>query len=271
MPELVQDPQRERGSRSVIRTGIRPTAAPYFFAPEEIEIVGKPRRVSGLFIDGGVTPHNNPAFQLYLLATLPGHGFDWPTGDDKILVTSVGTGSLVNDTNTARLKKLPSALAAKEALTSMISGAEDMGEMLMQLISEPEDPDLIDSELGYLKGVLLTNEARCSYQRFQTRLIADVLRQDLGLALTTKQIDTVRNMTDSDGLQIAYEIGQAIADRKVKESHFPAVFDLPPAHNPHGPEDEEPPAQMPLPPVAASMSRTKVMQKIKALAPSARR
>ena len=63
-------------------------AAPYFFEPEEIR-VGEKRF---LFYDGGLTSLNNPAFKLFQMATLPEYRLEWPTGADKLLLVSVGTG-----------------------------------------------------------------------------------------------------------------------------------------------------------------------------------
>ena len=47
----------------------------------------------GLFIDGGVTPFNNPSLALFQMATFQSFGICWPTGPDKLTVTSVGTGT----------------------------------------------------------------------------------------------------------------------------------------------------------------------------------
>ena len=67
------------------------TAAPYYFAPHQIQIVsGDP---PGLFVDGGVSPHNNPALAMFEVATIPAYGFGWPVGAENLLVVSVGTGS----------------------------------------------------------------------------------------------------------------------------------------------------------------------------------
>jgi uncharacterized protein len=41
------------------------TAAPTFFPPEVITIEGQ----AFVFVDGGVTMYNNPAFQMFLMAT----------------------------------------------------------------------------------------------------------------------------------------------------------------------------------------------------------
>jgi patatin-like phospholipase/acyl hydrolase len=65
------------------------TAAPTYFAPERLEVA---RGITGTFVDGGVSPHNNPALLLFLLATMRGYGFRWPIGADRLMLLSVGTG-----------------------------------------------------------------------------------------------------------------------------------------------------------------------------------
>ena len=47
------------------------TAAPTYFPPEVIDIGGGQQFV---FVDGGVTMYNNPAFQLFLMATVEAYG-----------------------------------------------------------------------------------------------------------------------------------------------------------------------------------------------------
>ena len=72
------------------------TAAPTYFPPEVFQ-VGKRQFV---FVDGGITMYNNPAFQLFLMATLdrywhfaPEGRQGWRTGVDRMLLVSVGTGT----------------------------------------------------------------------------------------------------------------------------------------------------------------------------------
>jgi len=64
------------------------TAAPVYFPPEEIDF-GDQRF---LFVDGAVTMYNNPAFLLFSMATLESYRLQWPVGEDKLLLVSVGTG-----------------------------------------------------------------------------------------------------------------------------------------------------------------------------------
>ena len=70
-------------------------AAPHYFDPELIAIVeGRP---PGLFLDGAVTPHNNPSLALFLTAVLPAYGLNWALGADQLRIVSIGTGTLSSD------------------------------------------------------------------------------------------------------------------------------------------------------------------------------
>ena len=72
------------------------TAAPVFFPPEVIQWDRKdpdnPKK-SFVFVDGGMTPYNNPAFLLFRMATLPEYRLGWPTGERNLMLVSVGTGA----------------------------------------------------------------------------------------------------------------------------------------------------------------------------------
>jgi hypothetical protein len=69
------------------------TAAPVFFPPEILAWDSADPKKTFVFADGGVTPHNNPAFLLYRMATEPAYRLGWPTGEDRLLIVSVGTGA----------------------------------------------------------------------------------------------------------------------------------------------------------------------------------
>jgi hypothetical protein len=45
-----------------------------------------------VFVDG-ITTYNNPSFQAFLMATLEPYKMNWLTGENKLLVVSIGTGS----------------------------------------------------------------------------------------------------------------------------------------------------------------------------------
>jgi len=65
------------------------TAAPVYFPPEVVTV----GRHDFVFVDGGLTMYNNPAFQLFLMATLDVYRLSWRATESDLLVVSVGTGS----------------------------------------------------------------------------------------------------------------------------------------------------------------------------------
>ena len=69
------------------------TAAPVFFPPETLQWDPADPSKTFVFVDGGVTPHNNPAFLLYRMATEPAYRLNWKTGEKNLLLVSIGTGA----------------------------------------------------------------------------------------------------------------------------------------------------------------------------------
>lgn len=69
------------------------TAAPVYFPPEVVHLDSENPSHAMTFVDGGMTPYNNPAFLLYRMATQPAYELRWPAGERNLLVVSVGTGS----------------------------------------------------------------------------------------------------------------------------------------------------------------------------------
>jgi uncharacterized protein len=101
------------------------TAAPVYFPPEKINLGGREH----VFVDGGITPYNNPSLLLFLMATLPAYKLGWETGLDKMLLVSVGTGRV--DTGIASLRRkhmgmLFHAISLPDALMDSINVEQDM-------------------------------------------------------------------------------------------------------------------------------------------------
>jgi len=69
------------------------TAAPVYFPPEVLQWDQADPSKTFVFVDGGVTPYNNPAFLLYRTATEPAYKLNWKKGEDNLLLISVGTGA----------------------------------------------------------------------------------------------------------------------------------------------------------------------------------
>jgi len=69
------------------------TAAPVYFPPEVVQWDPTDPSKTFVFVDGGVTPYNNPAFLLYRMATEPAYRLNWKKGEDNLLILSIGTGA----------------------------------------------------------------------------------------------------------------------------------------------------------------------------------
>ena len=69
------------------------TAAPIYFPPETVQWDARNPDKTFVFVDGGITPYNNPAFLLYRMATAPPYQLGWATGERNLMLVSIGTGS----------------------------------------------------------------------------------------------------------------------------------------------------------------------------------
>ncbi len=219
---------------SVVRAS---TAAPAFFKGEKIEIAREPGMppVIGEFVDGGVSPFNNPALQAFMYATLEGHRVNWPTGADKILMVSLGTGArdpAVKSTGfqlSSPVKSLASMTEASNAVKSLVSMMDDCNALvqtMLQWMSSGPSAERIDREMGDLSNDLLAPVPLMSYLRYNMELSGDSLCRELGMRLDDKTLKKLAKMDVPDNMPILSEIGEAAAVKLIDESNFPKNFDL---------------------------------------------
>ena len=124
------------------------TAAPVFFPPEILQWDPKDASTSFLFEDGGLTPYNNPAFLIARMATQEPYNLNWKTGENRLLVMSVGTGSA---------PKLSSGTSGKNAFSTLVNfpgalmyGAQIDQDINCRAVGRCVHGAPIDSELGDL-------------------------------------------------------------------------------------------------------------------------
>ena len=143
------------------------TAAPVYFSPEVITV--GPKRF--VFVDGGVTVYNNPAFQLFLMATAEPYRLGWETGTERMLLVSVGTGvdpQANADLQPGQMNLLYSATSVPAAL---MSGALHEQDLLCRMFGDTRHGDRLDSEVGDLRGVRGPGDAKLfSYLRYNAEL-----------------------------------------------------------------------------------------------------
>lgn len=199
------------------------TAAPSYFDPEPITIASEPGKkdVTGTFVDGGVSPFNNPALQAVMYATLEGYKVGWKTGAEQLLVVSVGTGSADPSKTPSRI----AAVGAIKALTSLMDDCSSLVELVMQWMSQSPTAGVIDREVGDLKHDLIAGAPLLSYLRYNVAL-SETEVGALHPGLSAQQVASLGEMDNPDNLDLLLELGEAAAAKKVQATDFGRVFDL---------------------------------------------
>jgi hypothetical protein len=218
-------PNREFPLWQIVRSS---SAAPHYFDPELFPVARNAdgTEKKGAFVDGGVSPHNNPALQLVMLAWLQGHGLQWPAGDKQLLVVSLGTGSSDFDFEAQEAYDKPSAKLALESLGSLMDDVRSLNETMLQWMSASPTARRIDREVGNLSADFLGGTGPLlSYLRYDAWLEQDWLGRHGLPGYDKAKLDNIKEMDKPENIDELIGIGKALA-RDVEESHFPAHFDV---------------------------------------------
>jgi hypothetical protein len=159
-PPSTAFPNKDFSLKQIVRAS---TAAPHYFEPERIPIA---KTVAGAFVDGGVSPHNNPALQLLMLATLNGYYWRWPLGAENLLLVSVGTGNAEPRLQTEEVMDYPAADLARRSLLSLMDDCSVLSETMLQWMSRCHTRRVIDREIGDLSKDRLGEKQLLTYVRY---------------------------------------------------------------------------------------------------------
>ena len=205
--------------RSVVRAS---TAAPSFFAPEFIEISREGERPHGEFVDGGVSPHNNPALLALQLVTIRGFGAGWSLDADKLLLVSVGTGSAQPGTSKSWLAG-PHAI---KSLRSLMDDCAESVETILQWLSSSRTARCIDAAMNDLDPDLLAERPLLQYLRYNVQLDSGWLKENLEKHMAEADVRKLQAMDRPENIPSLSELGVQAAKRQIEDHHFPAGFDL---------------------------------------------
>jgi hypothetical protein len=256
-PYWEDGPGHDGNKRYKLATLVRAsTAAPSFFDPEILPISGRSEQLSdsaatpmeksfaarvfqsllehvgwrkrplpsprdyGLFIDGGVTPHNNPSLALLQMVSLKPFKLCWTPGPENLSVTSVGTGTYRPRIKYEDLGFTRYAQLALHALMSLMTDAEMMVLAQMQWMGECPAPWVINSEIGTLAGDGPPGGKLFRFVRYDVRLEQSWLSNELGLNVPEKDIVRYRGMDDPGTVKSIYEIAKMAAVKQIKPEHF---------------------------------------------------
>ena len=189
------------------------TAAPTYFPPEVIHVDH-----DFIFVDGGVTMYNNPAFQLFLMATSEPYRLCWSTGEDKMLLVSVGTGASANANNSLSPEEMNLIYNASTIPSALMAAALHEQDFLCRIFGKCVAGDLLDREVGTVLGQGIPNVPKLfTYARYN----AELSREGLD-ALGLEHINPVhvQQMDSVDHVGEMQEVGRTVAEQKVKAAHF---------------------------------------------------
>lgn len=198
------------------------TAAPVYFPPEDLKI--KPGQSAHIFVDGGVTPYNNPAFLLYRMATAPEYRLGWPSGEKEMMLISVGTGSAAKiDPNVdvsghwvgKNLTMLPGILMGGAAV-DQDTNCRALGRCVFGHVLDREVGDMIPRKDGNVVPVDKDLGRHFLYARYDPDVSEDGLAE-----LGQSQIDPSKLKMDSVAhLGEMQAVGKAYAGKHVDVGPF---------------------------------------------------
>jgi hypothetical protein len=197
------------------------TAAPTYFPPEQIDI-GSNRFI---FVDGGVTMYNNPAFQLFLMATVEPYNLGWQTKrPEDMLLVSIGTGTSPQPNGALDPDQMNLLFNASAIPSALMFAALNEQDFLCRIFGKCLQGDPLDRELGSMVDGSGAFGSRgpvdpklFTYVRYNAELSKEGLTQ-LGLGEIepehVQKLDSVKHKHE------LLRVGEAVAKSKVKAEHF---------------------------------------------------
>ena len=196
------------------------TAAPVYFPPETLQWDPNDPEKTFVFVDGGVTPYNNPSFLMYRMATQSAYNLNWETGEDKLLIISVGTGSAPSAGSYNNLLD-----AAKGLPNNLLYAMQVDQDINCRTVGRCTYGATIDRELKFMipmdsdgKIIPLTNNT--SRHFLYARYNADLSREGLdAIGLNHIDSDHVREMDSVEYIPELQEVGKKVSEQ-ISMDHF---------------------------------------------------
>ncbi|SCY62018.1 Patatin-like phospholipase [Nitrosospira sp. Nl5] len=190
------------------------TAAPVYFPPEVVKLGNQ----EFVFVDGGITTYNNPAFQAFLMATIKPYEMNWTTGEDKMLIVSIGTGTSPGANADLDPDQMNVLYNAKSLPSALMAAALNEQDFLCRVFGKCLVGDSLDREVGDMIGVSAPRGSNklFTYLRFNANLTSEGLRE---LGLPDIKPENVQRLDSIEHIGALQSIGQAVA-KKVKPEQF---------------------------------------------------
>ncbi|MCP8940827.1 patatin-like phospholipase family protein [Alsobacter sp. SYSU M60028] len=189
------------------------TAAPTFFPPEVVTL--GPRRF--VFVDGGMTPYNMPAFAMARIATAPTFGLNWPRGEESLLVVSVGTGGWDRAGRSPDDERASFIDVARQAPGQMMDGMAYDQDLNCRVFGRCRHGPRLDREVGDLVDPAQPGSRAFTYVRYDPDLTPAGLD---ALGLGGLDANQLTRLDAVDAIPQLQAVGEAFAAREWSLAHF---------------------------------------------------
>ena len=188
------------------------TAAPVYFPPETLQWDKNDPSKTFVYVDGGVTCYNNPAFLMYRMATHSAYKLEWEKGEDKLLIVSIGTGSATSEGEYRNLLH-----TATELPTNLMYTIQVDQDINCRTIGRCTYGNKIDRELGDMIPKKKHTNRDFLYVRYNADLSAKGLKS---MGLGHLDADKVRKMDSVKSTKDLQLVGSKTAMKQVDLKHL---------------------------------------------------
>jgi patatin-like phospholipase/acyl hydrolase len=195
------------------------SAAPTYFVPQMID-VGDGQKAA--FVDGGVSPANNPALTLLMVATLKGFPFHWQMSAENLSIVSVGTGYSIFKKQIGEITNAWIKTWAESVPEMLMQDASWQNQIMLQWLSDSPTAHYVDMEIEYLKDDYIGMKPQLKYLRYNFPITENELNslKISETSFTAKDVESLVEMSNAENREILYKIGKAAGEREIKNEHF---------------------------------------------------
>jgi hypothetical protein len=177
----------------------------------------------GLFVDAGMSPHNNPSLALLQMVALRPYGLAWTPGPDHLSLVSVGTGRYTPRSPSSELAKMRKNQQALLSVESLMHDLEGLVLQQMQYLGECQAPWPSGAIAGMRDDDVGEEGKFYRFVRYDVELESTWLKEKLGLDVPQRDVARYRSVDDPGIVADIYEIAKAAAERQVKLEHLLAA------------------------------------------------
>jgi hypothetical protein len=186
------------------------TAAPVYFDPEEIVLGGR----KNVFVDGAITPYNNPALIAALTAVLPSYNVGWDPGPDKIRLISIGTIRVTSAAFHKTAHEMWVGYHLPRIPAALIQGIALEQDYVCRCLGDCLHGEALDSEIGDLIGMQVPGRKWFSYVRYNQSFLGKEAEKILATSPDVSKLDAVQ------AIPLLREMGRAYAKEHMKIEHL---------------------------------------------------